>query len=439
MSPEILGLVLLGFMLTFIFIGFPVSFTLIILGFVFGYIVLGQRVFYLITYQVMATMAEQVLAAVTLFLLMGFILERSGLMTRLFRAVQLLTGPVHGSLYLAALLSATLFAACTGIVTSGVVVIGLMAAPRMMASKYDARLSAGAITAGGTLGILIPPSVMLVVMGPILGVSIVRLFAAAFLPGFVLSSLFIGYCLIRSALQPRLGPALPLEERSPSILYSLKEFSIGLIPISTLILATLGSILSGFATPTEGAAVGCVGAVLLVASYRKLDWAMFKEAIFRTVESAAMIMFLIAGSNFLGAVFSRLGTPGLIAEWMLGFHLAPIAYLVAILVILFVLGWPLEWIPIVVIILPMFLPLVHALEVNMVWFSIVVAVTLQTCWLSPPVAMSAYYLQTVVPDWSLKDIYIGMVQFMALQIAGVAIVLSFPQLSLVLPNLWYGS
>ena len=439
MSLEIVGLILLGFMLTFIFIGFPVSFSLIILGLVFGYIGLGPRVFYLITYQVFVTMEDYILAAVTLFLLMGYLLERAGLMTRLFHAIQLLAGGMRGSLYLAALLSATLFAAATGIVTPGVVIIGLMAAPRMMASKYDARLSAGAITAGGTLGILIPPSVMLVVMGPILGVSIVRLFAAAFLPGFVLSSLFIGYCLIRSALQPRLGPALPPEERSPSILYSLKEFSIGLIPISTLILATLGSILSGFATPTEGAAVGCVGAVLLVASYRKLDWAMFKEAIFRTVESAAMIMFLIAGSNFLGAVFSRLGTPGLIAEWMLGFHLAPIAYLVAILVILFVLGWPLEWIPIVVIILPMFLPLVHALEVNMVWFSIVVAVTLQTCWLSPPVAMSAYYLQTVVPDWSLKDIYIGMVQFMALQIAGVAIVLSFPQLSLVLPNLWYGS
>jgi len=438
MSPEVLGLILIGFMLTFIFLGFPVSFTLIILGFVFGYIALGQRVFYLITYQVMATMAEYVLAAVTLFLLMGFILERSGLMTRLFHAVQLLTGPMRGSLYLAAIATATMFAAATGIVTSGVVIVGLMAAPRMKESRYDVQLSAGAITAGGTLGILIPPSVMLVVMGPILAVSIVRLFAAAILPGFVLASLFITYCLIRSALQPRLGPPLPLEERSPSILYSLKELAIGLIPISVLITATLGSILIGFATPTEGAAIGCVGAVLLVASYRKLNWGLFKDAIFRTAESAAMIMFLIAGSNFLGAVFSRLGTPGLIADWMLGFNLTPTAYLVIILVVLFVLGWPLEWIPIVVIILPMFLPLVHELGVNMVWFSIVVAVTLQTCWLSPPVAMSAYYLQTVVPDWSLKDIYIGMVQFMVLQIVGVAIILSFPQISLFLPNLIYG-
>ncbi len=426
-------------MLTFIFVGFPVSFSLIILGFVFGYIGFGQQVFFLITYQVMATMAEYVLAAVPLFLLMGFILERSGLMTRLFHAVQLLTGPMKGSLYVAVIATATLFAASTGIVTSGVVIVGLMAAPRMKESKYDVQLSAGAITAGGTLGILIPPSVMLVVMGPTLGVSIVRLFAAAILPGFVLASLFITYTLIRSALKPSLGPPLPPEERSPSILYSLRELFIGLVPIAVLILATLGSILVGFATPTEGAAIGVVGAVLLVASYRKLNFGLFKGAIFRTAESTAMIMVLIAGSNFLGAVFSRLGTPGLIAEWMLGFNLSPVAYLVIILAILFVLGWPLEWVPIVVIILPMFLPLVNELGFNMVWFSIVVAVTLQTCWLSPPVAMSAYYLQTVVPDWGLKDIYIGMVQFMVLQLVGVAIILSFPQISLFLPNLLYGT
>jgi len=401
MSLEVVGLILLGFMLTFIFLGFPVSFSLIILGLIFGYIGLGQRVFYLI--------------------------------------IQLLAGGMRGSLYLAALLSATLFAAATGIVTPGVVIIGLMAAPRMMASKYDARLSAGAITAGGTLGILIPPSIMLVVMGPILEVSIMRLFAGAFLPGFLLSSLFIGYCLIRSALQPEVGPALPPEERSPSLMYSLRELLIGLIPISTVILATLGSILTGFATPTEGAAIGCVGALLLCIGYRQLNWGMFKDSIFRTAESAAMIMVLLAASNFLGAVFSRLGTPGLIADWMLGLNLSPLAYLVSIMLIIFILGWPLEWIPIVVIILPMFLPLVHELGINMVWFSIVCAVTLQTCWLSPPVALSAYYIKSVAPQWELKDIFWGMAQFMVLQVIGVGLLLFFPQIVLALPNLWYGT
>jgi tripartite ATP-independent transporter DctM subunit len=439
MSLEVLGLILLGFMLTFIFVGFPVSFSLIILGLVFGYIGLGERVFNLITYQVITTMMEQVLAAVTLFLLMGYLLERSGLMTRLFHAIQLLSGSMKGSLYLAALVTATLFAAATGIVTPGVVIIGLMAGPRMMASKYDVRLSAGAITAGGTLGILIPPSIMLVVMGPTLEVSIVRLFAGAFLPGFLLSSLFIGYCLIRSALNPRLGPPLPPEERSPSLLYSLRELIIGLIPISTLILATLGSILSGFATPTEGAALGVVGAVLLTMAHRRFNWEMFKDSIFRTVESSAMIMVLIAASNFLGAVFSRLGTPGFIAESLLGLDLSPTAYMVIILVVIFILGWPLEWVPIVVIILPMFLPLVNALGINMVWFSIVVAVTLQTCWLSPPVALSAYYIKSVVPEWSLKDIFLGMAQFMVLQLVGVGLLLAFPKIVLVIPDLLYGS
>ena len=438
MSLEIWGLVLLGFMLTFIFVGFPVSFSLIILGLVFGYIALGNRVFYLITYQVMTTMTEYVLAAVTLFLLMGYLLEKSGLMTRLFHAVQLLAGGMKGSLYLAALSSATLFAAATGIVTPGVVIIGLMAGPRMKASGYDTRLSAGAITAGGTLGILIPPSIMLVVMGPVLEVSIMRLFAGAFLPGFMLSSIFIGYCLIRSALKPSLGPSLPPEERSPSLLYSLRELALGLIPITTVILATLGSILTGFATPTEGAALGVVGALILVAAYRRLNWKMFKESVFRTAETAAMILVLIAASNFLGSVFSRLGTPGLIADSLLGLNLAPTAYLVIILAVIFILGWPLEWVPIVVIILPMFLPLVHALGFNMVWFSIVVAVTLQTCWLSPPVALSAYYIKSVVPEWSLKDIFLGMAQFMVLQVGGVALLISFPQIVLALPNLWYG-
>ena len=439
MSLEIWGLILIGFMLTFIFIGFPVSFSLIILGLVFGYIALGNRVFYLITYQIMTTMCEYVLAAVTLFLLMGYLLERSGLMTRLFLAVQLLAGGMKGSLYLAALLSATLFAAATGIVTPGVVIIGIMAGPRMKASGYDTRLSAGAITAGGTLGILIPPSIMLVVMGPVLEVSIMRLFAGAFLPGFMLSTIFISYCLIRSALKPSLGPPLPPEERSPSIWHSLKELVIGLIPITTVILATLGSILTGFATPTEGAAIGVVGALILTIAYRKLNWGMFKESVFRTASTAAMIMILLAASNFLGAVFSRLGTPGLIAETMLGLDLSPMAYMGLLLVIIFILGWPLEWIPIVVIILPMFLPLVHELGINMIWFSIVVAVTLQTCWLSPPVALSAYYIKSVVPEWSLKDIFLGMAQFMVLQVGGVALLISFPQIVLALPNLWYGA
>jgi tripartite ATP-independent transporter DctM subunit len=279
---------------------------------------------------------------------------------------------------------------------------------------------------------------MLVVMGPTLGVSIIRLFAGAILPGLLLSSLFISYCLIRSALQPSVGPSLPLEERSPSLLYSLRELALGIIPITTVIFCTLGSILTGFATPTEGAAIGVVGTMVLIIAYRKLKWEMFKDSVFRTAQSAAMIMVLIAASNFLGAVFGRLGTPGLIADWMLGLGLSPMAYVGLIMAICFLLGWPLEWIPIVVIIVPLFMPTITSLGVDMVWFSIVLAVTMQTVWLSPPVALSAYYIKGVVPEWSLKDIFLGMAQFMVLQLVGVAVVFFFPKIVLFLPDLLYG-
>jgi tripartite ATP-independent transporter DctM subunit len=439
MTFETWGLVLLGAMTTFIFIGFPASFTFIILGIGFGYMALGDRVFWLLTYQLWATMQDYVLAAVTLFLFMGYILERTGLIGRLFHAIQLLAGGMKGALYIATLVSATIFSTATGIVTPGVVIIGMMAGPRMIACKYDTRLSAGAITAGGTMGILIPPSIMLVVMGPTFEVSIVRLFAGAFLPGFMLASMFVAYCVVRCYLNPRLGPPLPLEERSPSLAHSLRELLVGMVPISAIVMAVLGSILVGFATPTEAAALGCVGSLLLAVAYRQLTWEILKDAVYRTAVTAAMILFLIAASNFLGAVFSALRTPLLISQWLGGLELSPVAYVIAIMMFVFVIGWPLEWVPIVVIIMPMFLPLVREMGIDMVWFSILTAVTLQTAWLSPPAPLAAYYLKGVVPQWGLWDIFAGMAQFMVLQMAAVFLLIMFPDIVLFLPRLWYGS
>lgn len=439
MSLEILGLVLLGCLLFVIFGGFPISFTLIILATVFGFIGLGDKVFHLMTFQVFGTMVEQILAAVTLFLFMGYLLERAGLMERLFRAFQLLCGSLRGSLYLASIFTATLFAAATGIVGASVTLIGIMSGPHMRKAGYNVRLSAGTIAAGGTLGILIPPSVMLVVMGPVLQVSVVRLFAAAILPGLLLASLFIAYTMTRSYLQPSVGPPLPPEERAVSFRYAAREFCIGLIPPGALIVAVLGSILTGFAAPTEGAAIGVLGAVLVALGHRRLNFKMLKEAVFRTAETGSMIMVLIAASNFFGAVFSRFGTPTFIAETLLQFDLPPLVFLFFVLVVIFILGWPLEWVPIVVIVLPIFLPLVRELGVPMLSFGILVAVTLQTAWLSPPVALSAYFLKGVVPEWDLKDIYLGMMPFMALQMLAVLILFFFPAVILVLPNLLYGT
>jgi tripartite ATP-independent transporter DctM subunit len=439
MSHEVLGLILLGLLFVVILGGFPISFTLICLGMIFGYVGLGNRVFHLMTYQVFDTMTDTVLAAVALFTFMGYILESAGLMNRLFHAVQLLFGRVHGSLYVATIFTATLFAAATGIVGASVTIMALMAAPVMMRSRYDVKLSAGTICAGGTLGILIPPSVMLVVMGPVLSVSVARLYAGALLPGLLLAGLYLGYTLARVWMNPKLGPPLSDQELDVSRGHVARELAFGLVPPLVLILATLGSIVSGWATPTEGAAIGCVGALAVTAAHGRLTWEVFKNSTFRTAQTASMVMVLLMASTFLGAVFSALGTPTFIANTLVAWQVPPDMLILSILLLCFILGWPLEWVPIVVIIVPIFLPILQALKVDMVWFSILLAVTLQTCWLSPPVALSAYYLKGIMPRWDLGDIYKGMLPFMGLQWAAVIILYLFPNIVLTLPNLVFGA
>ncbi len=437
MSPEILGFVALGTLFISIFAGFPIAFTLIAVAVVFGYIGLGQMVFYLMTLQFFAVMKEVTLASVPFFLFMGFLLEQSGLMERLFRSIQTLLAGLRGSLYLAVLVTATIFAAATGIVGSSVTLLGVMAGPAMIRSGYDTRLSAGAIAAGGTLGILIPPSVMLIVMGPVVGVPTTHLFAAAVLPGLLLSSLYIGYTLLRSYIDPTLGPPLPPEERAASVWHALRDLVFGVVPVVIVILATLGVILAGIATPTDAGAVGAFAVLLLTLAYRQMTWDRFKQAIWATLEVSSMILLLAAASNFFGAVFSRLGSTTLIAESLLGLALPPTILLIVILLVIFLLGWPLEWVPIVLVVVPILLPIVQKAGIDLIWFCTLVAVCLQTAWLSPPVALSAYFLKGVVPDWSLKDIYAGMLQFMWLQVAGLTLVFVFPQLALWLPKVLF--
>jgi tripartite ATP-independent transporter DctM subunit len=438
MSLEIYGLILLVGLFIFICIGFPISFTLITLGVVFGYIGLGERVFHLMTLSFFGTMMDTVLAAVALFTFMGCVLESAGLMERLFRAVQLLSGRMHGSLYMATIFTATLFAAATGIVGAAVTIIGLMAAPVMKKSGYDTGLSAGTICAGGTLGILIPPSVMLVVMGPVFQVSVARLYAAAILPGFLLASLYIGYSMFRVMLNPKLGPPLPEEMLNVPKSHVIREFFVGLVPVATLIIAALGSIITGLATPTEGAALGCLGAVVVTAANKRLTFKLIKESAYRTAETTSMVMVLLAASTFMGAVFSSMGTPKLIADTLLTFNLPPWVFVVGILVVAFILGWPLEWVPIVVVIIPIFLPILTALHTDMIWFGIILAVTLQSCWISPPVALSAYYLKAIMPEWELIDIYKGMMPYMLLQAIAVSLLVLFPGIITWLPKVLFG-
>jgi tripartite ATP-independent transporter DctM subunit len=317
-------------------------------------------------------------------------------------------------------------------------VMGLMAAPAMMKAGYDPKLSAGCITAGGCLGILIPPSVMLVVMGPIVGASIIKLFAAAIIPGLILAGLYIAYALIRSHLDPKLGPPLPRDQWAKSVGQMLREFAAGIVPMAVIMFAALGSIIFGLATPTEAAAMGATGALVLTAAYRRFTWRGLREACLKTLETSSLVLFLAVASNIYGAVFTRLGTSTLMADALLSLPLPPSLMLIALLIVIFLLGWPLEWPAIVFIFLPIFLPVVEALKLDLVWFCTLVAVCLQTAFLSPPVAMAAYYLKAVAPKWELSQIYRGMFDFMLLQLLGLAIVFTWPETALWLPEKLFG-
>ena len=555
-----IGLIMLGAMLFVIFIGFPIAFTLIFLAFVFG--IWGANfklTTLLMTLNTNSTMLNDQLMAVPLFVLMGIVMEAAGLMERLFASIQMIMSRVRGALFIAVLIVSTIFAAATGIVGASVTLLGIMAGATMSRSGYDVKLAAGTITAGGTLGILIPPSIMLIVMGPVLEVSTLDLFRGAFIPGALLASLYLIYTLGRCWINPSLGPILAEEDQPDTsrfygaevaliclgvltlcrvfglgisgtfaglmpfgglvvlmaamalayrayknltilkiavpiaVLFHLymiyanmadgglpimsivlgafiallaylgrpiydeengkdfyfselwNEFFAGLMPPTILISFALGSILLGFATPAEAAAMGAFGSIILSIGYRKFNIPGFFDSLVKALEITVLIMFLVAASNFFGAEFSFLGTPKMMTELLLGLDMSPYLILLLVMALIFLLGWPLEWVPIVLIVVPILLPTVQALDVHglerydlMVWFGILVAVNLQTAWLSPPVALSAYFLKGVVPNWDLKDIYLGMMQFMLVQLIGLILIFIFPQLVLWLPEVMAG-
>jgi len=440
------GLIMLVVMLFAIFIGFPISFTLLFLALTFGYFGLGHMVFDLAYFQTIGMMKEELLAAVPLFIFMGYLTEQAGLMERLFIALRNILAPIRGSLFAVVILTATIFAMATGIVGAAVTVLGIMASPIMVKTGYDGKLSAGAITAGGTLGILIPPSVMLIVMGPVLGVSVADLYASAFGPGFLLAGLYLVYLLGRAFINPKLGPPVPKEERVHSAAVMVKEVLIGVVPLVCLIGAALGSILAGLATPTEAAGIGALGAGALAAAYRRLTYAGVKRAILSTTATTSMVLLLAVTSNIFGAVFARMGTANWITETMLALPLSPVMMLVVVIFLIFLLGWPFEWPAIILVFLPIFYPVMDALrpalgqalgiapDMVMVWFGALVAVTLQTAFLSPPVAMSAYYLKQVVKDWSLATIYKGMFEFMVLQCIAIGVIIAYPPIATWFPE-----
>lgn len=417
-----------------LFAGFPITFTFMFIGLGIGYVAMGDLVFRLMNIHFYQVMTHQVFAAIPFFLFMGFLLERAGLMDKLFSSFQKLMAPIPGSLYVTMIVTATIFAAATGIVGSSITLLCFMSAPAMLRSNYNISIGAGAIAGGGTLGILIPPSVMLVVMGPLIGVPVTNLFAGAIIPGIILSSSYIIYALLRCYLNPELGPPLAHELRAQSYTALAWDMLTGVVPVIVLIGFTLGAILGGLATPTEAAACGAFGALLLVLAYGKMNFENLKRAMFNTAKLSAMILVMIAACNFWGAVFARLGGASLISDVLLGMNLPPMLMIIVILTAVFLLGWAMEWVPIVLVVMPLTMPIVNALGVDPLWYAVMFAVVLQTSWLTPPVALSCYFIKGCIPEWKLWDIYKGMLQFVCCQLVVIALLLIFPWLITWLPN-----
>ncbi len=436
MSPESLGILQLGLLTIAIFIGFPTAFTLMALGFVFGYLGFGRLVFDLMVQRTFFVMSNDVLISIVLFIFMGFVLERSGIMDRLFRSILVAAGPLRGSLALATVITCTIFAMATGIIGASVTIMGLLALPAMMRLGYDKRMASGAVAAGGTLGILIPPSVLLILYAANAGESIVKLYLGAFVPGFMLSGFYLLYIIIMTTLRPQMGPSLPKEERNFSTGQILLQLLTGVLPLAALIFSVLGSIVAGLATPTEAASMGAIGALVLSAAYRKLTWENLKAAVFQAIRTSSMVLTLLVGSAIFSAVFARLGGSKVIEDFVLGLGLSTAGFIWLMMVVIFLLGWPLEWTEIIIIFMPLFWPIAAAYKIDPVWLGILVAVNLQTAFLSPPVAMAAFYIKGVAPPGvELSDIWWGMMPFMALQVLALLLIYFFPQLALWLPSL----
>jgi tripartite ATP-independent transporter DctM subunit len=446
MSDPVIALVMLGILVFVICIGFPVAFTLMALGVIFGYYAYFQpdqaffdnRVFYLLTQNTFTVMNNDALVSIPLFLFMGYLIERSNILDNLFRSLQIATRHVPGSLAVATLATCALFATATGIVGAVVTLMGLLALPQMMKAGYDSKLATGVVCAGGCLGILIPPSIMLIVYAAQAGVSVVKLYAAAFLPGFLLAGMYIVYVIVLAIMKPHLAP--PLKDDTK---YSLVEVSrlllISFFPLALLILAVLGAIMFGLATPTEAAAVGALGGGLLAAAYRSLTWARMKEAVYLTARTSAMVCWLFVGSSTFASIFAYLGGEGIIKAFVLGMELSPITFLLASQFIIFILGWPLEWTEIIIIFVPIFLPLLPHFNIDPIMFGVLVALNLQTAFLSPPMAMSAYYLKGVAPpSVLLSDIFRGCMPFLYVVLVSMLVVYVFPGIAMWLPNMVYG-
>ena len=445
-NPEI-AILMMSLFLFAVLLGFPIAFTLLAMGVGFGYYayfdpsrmdhLLDNRIFSLLVQNTYTIMDNTVLTAVPLFLFMGYLVERAGIVAKLFFAIRLASHRLPASMAVAALVTCGLFSTATGIIGAVVTLMGLLAWPAMIRAGYDKKFASGVICSGGCLGILIPPSIMLIVYAVIAQLSPLRLFAAAIFPGLMLAGLYILYVIIRAYFNPSLAPK-PAAEEIPPRSVILKEVLVSFVPLFSLIILVLGTILGGLATPAEAAAVGAFGALILSFFYKSLKWKNFKESVFLTAKTSAMIMWLFVGSWTFASVFSYLGGHEVFEEFFKSMDIQPWQFLVITQIIIFLLGWPLEWTEILIIFVPIFLPLVEFFGVNPYFFAMLIALNLQTSFLTPPMAMSAYYLKGVQSkNVELLQIFRGIMPFLGIVIFAMVLMYMFPGIALWLPDVLF--
>jgi len=447
MSDPVVALFMLGLFICFIFLGFPIAFTLMAMAVGFGFYAYytpavafwDNNIFFLLVQNTFSVMSNDVLISIPLFLFMGYIIERSNILEKLFESLQIALRHIPGSMGVAALVTCTLFATATGIVGAVVTLMGLLALPSMLKAGYDKKLSSGIIAAGGTLGILIPPSIMLIVYAATAGVSVVKLYAAALVPGLLLAGLYLVYIVVRVIINPKLAPKITTAN-DVNFWKGFKLLLTAFFPLAFLIFAVLGSILFGLATPSEAAAMGALGGIVLSFAYRAFTWDRLREAVYLTSKTSAMVCWLFVGSWTFSSVFSYLGGEGLIGEFVLSMDLSTLQFLIMAQLIIFVLGWPLEWSEIIIIFVPIFLPMLAIFDVDPILFGLLIAINLQTSFLTPPMAMSAYYLKGVAPKGvELWDIFKGCFPFLGMVLLTLVLVYVEPRIVSFLPDLIYSN
>ncbi len=445
MTPELMTFLMFATLVAAIIVGHPLAVTLAVVATVFGLIDNGFNVpglLDLFVNNAWGIFLNYTLVAIPLFIFMAQILDRSKVSEGLFDALYIVLGGMRGGLGLAVIVVSTVFAATTGIIGASVVAMGLMAGPALLRRGYQRGLASGIICSSGTLGILIPPSIMLVVYGGLTGLketSVGNLFAAAIFPGLLLSGLYLGYVFLRCTINPKLGPPIPREDRTATVLQKITMTAKNFVPPFGLILVVMGTILAGMATPTEAAALGAVGAMVLALIYRKLSWKVITLAAGATARTTAMIMALFIGGKLFSVVFLSMGGGDVVADLLLGMDVSPYVVLAIMMTVVFFLGMFIDWAAILLVVVPIFTPIAMDLYFDPLWFAMLVCVMLQTSFLTPPFGYALFYFKGVAPEeYTMGDIYRGIVPFVFLQLVGLALMITFPQIITWLPDLFFG-